>query len=306
MWFHTGDAARVQEAWKQYVPSAVLHGVDQDRLRYEWHSVDLEGVSVVRYNFAADVNSTVEPQGQIVACRVDGPRVAVGSERADLDGTRPWISGGERLHARWAEEALVTALVFTHEYLEGVARQVSGDDGLSLFVTGAAARDARAAACWNRMFGYVERAVTPLDHRDLLLWAELARHAAVVTLDSFSTTMPRVSSEQTRPAPRTVRLACQFMDEHAHLPITIDDVTAAAHISTRGLQYAFRRALDLTPMEYLRRARLDGAHRELRFGAPSTVGAVARRWGFSHPSRFAATYREAYGEPPSATARENW
>jgi transcriptional regulator GlxA family with amidase domain len=33
------------------------------------------------------------------------------------------------------------------------------------------------------------------------------------------------------------------------------------------------------------------------------VGQIAARWGFAHPGRFAALYREAYGTSPSRTLR---
>jgi AraC-like DNA-binding protein len=37
--------------------------------------------------------------------------------------------------------------------------------------------------------------------------------------------------------------------------------------------------------------------------AGTTVAAIARRWGFSRPDRFAAAYRTAYGRPPRHTLR---
>jgi len=52
-----------------------------------------------------------------------------------------------------------------------------------------------------------------------------------------------------------------------------------------GLQRAFRQYRDTTPMGYLRRIRLDHAHRELLTADPSrgdTVSAIAARWGFAH------------------------
>ena len=56
-------------------------------------------------------------------------------------------------------------------------------------------------------------------------------------------------------------------------------------------------------MAYLRRVRLDRAHCQLMDADPGreSVTAVAYRWGFASPGRFAAYYREAYGVPPSQT-----
>ena len=77
-------------------------------------------------------------------------------------------------------------------------------------------------------------------------------------------------------------------------------------MSTRGLQYAFRRGIDMTPTEYLRRVRLDGAHRDLRNGgADESVTRIARRWGFANSSRFSALYRQTYGRSAKETLQEH-
>lgn len=304
MHFSTRDVTRVEETWRQYVPSATLHDVDPQRFRFEWHSEDLGGVALVRYDLVAQVHSTVEPQDQFLACRVAGPDTRLHSDRYDLDPARPWISDGPRVHARWDAGARVTALVFERTAIEQVGRRITGDDTLALHVTDPAPGSAHAAAAWERTVAYLEQSLVDLGDDDDVLRAELARHAATVTLATFATTAQRhrVRPAQTRPAPATVRRALDFIAENAHRPITVDEVAEAVHISTRGLQYAFRRSLDRSPAECLRQARLDGAHRELRSGSTRTVAEIARRWGFSHPSRFAAAYRAEFGVPPSVTS----
>ncbi|MFI5838014.1 AraC family transcriptional regulator [Micromonospora sp. NPDC051300] len=77
-------------------------------------------------------------------------------------------------------------------------------------------------------------------------------------------------------------------------------------VTPRALQTAFRRHLGITPTAYLRRVRLDRAHRDLtaaRRAEGDTVAAIARRWGYLHTGRFAADYRAAYGRPPGDTLR---
>jgi transcriptional regulator GlxA family with amidase domain len=78
---------------------------------------------------------------------------------------------------------------------------------------------------------------------------------------------------------------------------TVADIAAAAFVTMRAVQLAFRKHIGTTPTGYLRRVRLDHARRDLVSGDPAreTVTAVAYRWGFPSPSRFAAYYREAYG-----------
>lgn len=302
MRFTSRDVQRVESTWKQFVPSASLNRADPARFRFDWHSEEMRGASLVRYALAAQVSSTAEPEDQLLVCRVDAPDVLIRSRHGDLDPSRPWISDGQVIHATWGEEAAVRALVFDRDVAEHTAQRMTGDDSLRLRVLDASPLDAAAAARWEETFTYLERTLADLGDDDDLLRAALERHALTATLESFSTTFQESlhRAGQVRPAPAIVRRALAFIDENAHRAITIDDVAAAVHMSTRGLQYAFRRTIDSTPADHLRRARLDGARREIRDGDDDTVAAIARRWGFSHPSRFAAAYRRCYGHAPGA------
>jgi len=106
---------------------------------------------------------------------------------------------------------------------------------------------------------------------------------------------------------RIVRLAREYMQAHAESVITVPDLCDAAHTSRRALQYAFEDLLQVSPITYLRCMRLNRARRDLLrqasqgVGAGVGVGDVAARWGFWHLSRFAAEYRNLFGELPSAT-----
>jgi AraC-like DNA-binding protein len=304
--FTSRDVSRVETTWRDYVPSAVLQRADPQRFRFDWHSADLAGVSLVRYALAAEIRSLVEPQNQLLVCRVDGPDVAVWSGRDDLDPTKPWVTDGAQVRARWEKDADVRALVFDRDAVNAFARQLSGDDQLILRVQDLRPRDAEAAAQWGRTFRYLEQSVGD-DSPAPLLRAELGRHALSVTLGTFATSLYDVVGRpaQTAAAPAAVRRALAYISENAHRAITVDDVAAAVHMSTRGLQYAFRRSLDATPAESLRRARLDGAHRDLRASPQDSVATIARRWGYAHPSRFASAYRAAYGMHPSETRRRS-
>jgi AraC-like DNA-binding protein len=105
----------------------------------------------------------------------------------------------------------------------------------------------------------------------------------------------------------TLQRAIGFIESNADLDIGIADIAAATRVSRRAVQLAFRRHLDTTPTAYLRRVRLDEAHRELSAAAPDgklTVTEVAYRWGFASPSRFAERYRATFGRAPSETLRD--
>ena len=109
----------------------------------------------------------------------------------------------------------------------------------------------------------------------------------------------------TRTQPTALRRATEFIHENAHRDITLSDIAASVNLTPRSVQYTFRRHLGTTPLEYLRRVRLDRAHRELQAADPrvDTVMAIAGRWGFTHPGRFSSVYKRAFGTPPSETLR---
>ncbi|GAA6527635.1 helix-turn-helix transcriptional regulator [Intrasporangium sp. DVR] len=102
----------------------------------------------------------------------------------------------------------------------------------------------------------------------------------------------------------TVREAVAYIEQHADHDLTVADIAAAAGVTPRAIQLAFRRHLDTTPMAHLRRVRLERVHMELENAAPDdgvTVTEVASKWGFGGSSRFTSYYRDAYGEAPSET-----
>ncbi|WP_106817007.1 helix-turn-helix transcriptional regulator [Microbacterium timonense] len=299
------DAGAVEETWRQVVPSAALQRVNPRTFSFTWTSAAMAGVSVVRYELSASVQSAVEPHGQLMACRVASRGGWVGTPRGDLNAGLPWLAWDGPTHARWNDRAEVRAFVFDRALAEEDARRLTGDDRFALRGRSLRASpvDRALAAHWERVFQHVAGSAFASSPGADLIEAELSRHALHATLAAFSPAFVEALDRETqrRAAPRSVRRAIAYMEAHAHEAITIDDVAEAAGISTRGLQYAFRRALDETPLEHLRRLRLAGAHAELQRGTAVSVADTARRWGFASPSRFAKHYREAYGRAPRQT-----
>ncbi|MEU3294310.1 AraC family transcriptional regulator [Streptomyces longwoodensis] len=142
-----------------------------------------------------------------------------------------------------------------------------------------------------------------------LVASTAAQHLAATVLATFPNTAltDPTGSDRADAHPAALRRALTYIDDHADEPVTVAEIAAAAHITVRALQYAFRRHLDTTPLAHLRRVRLAHAHHELLAADPSdgtTVTQVAVRWGFAHPGRFAALYRAAYGRSPHRTLVE--
>lgn len=105
---------------------------------------------------------------------------------------------------------------------------------------------------------------------------------------------------------RVVRLAVDAVQSDTYAQKTVTDIAEAVGVSLRSLELGFRKEFGCTPLEYIRKIRLQRAHDQLRLARPGdgiTVTDVAIRWGFNHASRFAALYRQTYGVAPSDTLR---
>lgn len=102
----------------------------------------------------------------------------------------------------------------------------------------------------------------------------------------------------------TVAEAADLMRTHPDEALTVEGVARTVGLSVRALRAGFRRELDRSPKQYLQDVRLERAHADLAAAEPGSgvrVIDIAHRWGFSHPGRFATTYRRQYGEAPAAT-----
>ena len=95
--------------------------------------------------------------------------------------------------------------------------------------------------------------------------------------------------------------------EHLRAPdlssLTIPQLSEAAGVSLKKLEYDFRKAFELTPIGFIRLQRFHAARQQLTGASPrqTTVTQVAYENGFYHPGRFSADYRRLFGELPSKT-----
>ena len=85
-------------------------------------------------------------------------------------------------------------------------------------------------------------------------------------------------------------------------PIALEDLARAAGVSARTLHVYCKRQHGIGPMEWLRNLRLDVAREKLQQSRTAQVTDVATTCGFGHLGRFAAYYRERFGELPRNTA----
>jgi AraC-like DNA-binding protein len=163
---------------------------------------------------------------------------------------------------------------------------------------------------WTNISGYIDTLMaTPEAAASPLITGISARLLATAILVVFPNTCDTDPAARDRndASTATLRRAIAFIDEHAAQDISLADVAAAAHVTIRAVQIAFRRHYDTTPTGYLRRIRLERARQELLAADPAreSVTAVAYRWGFVSPGQFSAAYRQAYGVTPDQTLRQD-
>lgn len=167
---------------------------------------------------------------------------------------------------------------------------------------------AGGAARWRQVTKFVNDLLADADEPPSpLVLGQAGRLLAATALTLFPNTLVAADEHEGRPdaRPETVRRAVAYIESNPDEDIGVADIAAAAFVTPRSIQLAFRRYLATTPMAYLRRVRLDRAHADL-LAADSdstTVTAIAARWGFARSSRFSAAYRAAYGRSPSETLR---
>ena len=136
-----------------------------------------------------------------------------------------------------------------------------------------------------------------------LVLSQVEQLAASILLTShlhnYSETAP---ARRSSILPRHVRRAQDYLQAHAHEPLSVEQLAQVAGVSAQSLQ-RFREFLGVSPMHYLRDLRMERAHR----AAAERRGRQRRRrgaaLGFAHMGRFSNDYKARYLETPSQTLR---
>jgi AraC family transcriptional regulator, ethanolamine operon transcriptional activator len=100
-----------------------------------------------------------------------------------------------------------------------------------------------------------------------------------------------------------VEQAESYVREHLDRRVPVSRLCRVVGLSERGLRNAFHSVRGMSPMQYMRSVRLRDVRRALSTseGRRATVTGIATSYGFYELGRFAAAYREAFGEVPSET-----
>lgn len=93
--------------------------------------------------------------------------------------------------------------------------------------------------------------------------------------------------------------AQQWLQDNAHRPLKIAELSAQLDISTRSINRRFVSAVGETPLNYLTHYRM-GSAKELLRTSNSSIGEIAYLVGYQDISHFSALFRKYSGSSPSA------
>ncbi|MHC4913909.1 MAG: helix-turn-helix transcriptional regulator [Planctomycetota bacterium] len=135
------------------------------------------------------------------------------------------------------------------------------------------------------------------------------RAAAGATLSLLAVECARLAggAERRRRSPglpRPVAAAAALLRENIEGPPSMRDLARAVGLGPTRFHAVFKRAVGLTPRDYLARLRISAARAELAAGA-GDITALALRLGYPSGQHFATTFKKHTGLTPSAfRARE--
>lgn len=292
------------------------HAGERDHVDARAFYADTGSVGVGRMSYGAEVAVDRQADSRYlgIAIPLSGRiRVRRGYETVDARAGESLvvIAANGRFLAEWSADCDALMLRATTTSLARAARALTGEPHteraprfahqvLSLDQAHAVYSAARLLA---ETFGrYDDIAAVPggLLHR-------LSEHALSAVLLGLEHDLGVPARPAYRAAPsKAVRSAMGLIEDEATAVYNVSELARHLGLTVRALELGFRRALDETPHQYMRRVRLDRAHRELLAAEATdgtTVTEIATRWGFYHTGRFAASYKAAYGVMPSVNLR---
>lgn len=229
--------------------------------------------------------------------------LTAGSERVDFEPGQPVVIPRDRSCHFAGQNYHDSSMMFSAAFLDAQAEALEAAAPGSLRFDFKPLTAAHAAA-WSHMARMTARVLHD-PYASVLMIGEAKQAAAAAMLDAFPHGSSPVAAQDRAMGRQRLNRAIEYIHAHADQPITICDIAAAANLSTRGVQEAFRRETGTPPLVYLRQVRLDRAREDLQaIGAGGDdVASIARKWGFGHLGRFAQYYGDRHGEAPSATLR---
>ncbi|MGY2288698.1 helix-turn-helix domain-containing protein [Pseudomonas sp. SDO528_S397] len=284
--FTTGDVAAQCNAtpgWvQQYQQMSPGHFAGQ--IRY----LDLQGVQV----YEEQMNTRVEqnfnaPAGALAFC-FDGSDNALYLLNGESRNT--WIT---------PENYREVAVVFGPQFVQRNALEVAALEGL--FMAPLTCQQNLLFTRWlsstlTRLSAVIDPATRDALTQQLLDDCLFVLDNACVCLD--------LSSLKRRTEARTLMARIgEWAADAPDATVNLLELARIAGVPLRQLQQGFKTYTGMSPAQWLRLRRLNGARRELLRAEGATVAEVAMNWSFWHLGRFSNSYRALFKELPSETLK---
>ncbi len=269
------------------------------------------GYTVDHFGTDVEILSIGQPCYCLIAA-LSGAMEAAGPDgKAEVHGTRGMILRGlpgTRVMTSDASTGLAVWMDATRLERTLQARLGEPPRERLAFAPGLDWSGARARVVWRMILRLLEELRDP----DGLLSEPVARETFTdLFLQTVLTRLPhnhtaRLERPTGRAIPRHLRRAEAFMHASADQPISMSDAAAAAGCGTATLYAAFRQFRDTTPLAALHGMRLRRVREALQAADDEvSTRSIARRFGFTNPSRFIAAYGKQFGEHPNETRRRD-
>ena len=98
-----------------------------------------------------------------------------------------------------------------------------------------------------------------------------------------------------------IHRACMYIEEHLTEPISMTRLAEVSCLSESYFKYKFKKALGITPGNYINQKRIDQIKQELT--RHSSLTNISQEWGFSSSAYFSTVFKKYTGLSPSAWLR---
>jgi AraC-like DNA-binding protein len=222
-------------------------------------------------------------------------------------GTAAVFGPGRQAEIAWAENCTQLCMMISRSDVEAELEALLGRSlRTGLDFNPAMDLTSPTSRAWREVLGMLAGELD--DGPGLINHPGVGRHVRGLVIDGLLLghhhTYSDVLSAAASAAPRSsVGRAIDLVHDRPDEPWSTVRLATEVHLSVRALQEGFRREVGMPPMSYVRDVRLHRARDLLRVADPdrTTVAQVAARCGIAHLGRFAAAYRDAFGELPSET-----
>jgi AraC family transcriptional regulator len=230
----------------------------------------------------ADHHITCESEGEIVEAEYVAGQMSIHPSRTPVR----W---------EWGTKLHFLLMTLDPEFLNRVAREMLGESGAAIQLE---AVDGKYDPVVSNVASALMREVIGGQAGSRMLAESLANVLAVHLIRNYAGRPAEAAKSNPVPA-RAVSQAARFIEEHFSSDLDLSDIAGAARMSTFHLTRVFKKAMGVSPHQYLVQVRVNSARALLTSGAGRrSLAEVAAAVGFSDQSHLTRHFKRVLGMTP--------